>query len=335
MPLAMQKGAFDDLPGVADTARVGDYPVRYQGANGRVDGRFLAIDRIDFPSVVWFRPDFATESVGALMNRLALTPESVLVSQRFLDENILRVGEQIPLSIALDGEIRLASNFTIAGVYTYFPTAYDKDLVIIGNLETIFLMAGGDFPHHIWLRMEAGADPKTVFDAVEAAGMIPGMARNASAAIAAEQARLERVGIFGTLSMGFVAAAVMATLALLVHGFAALSERGYQFGVLRALGLRRGQVLAQVGMEYALITAYGALGGTLVGALAAFLFAPFFRITGAATLPLPPLIPFIAWDRIATLAILFTVGMILVEIIVITRSFRQQVFTTLRMGNPG
>jgi putative ABC transport system permease protein len=334
-PIALQKGAFDDLPGVASTVRVGDYPVRYQAAGGRVDGRFLAVDRIDLPNVIWFRPDFAGESVGALMNRLALAPENILVSQRFLEQNVLAIGDQIPLSVALDGDVRLSVNFTIAGVYTYFPTAYDGDLVIIGNLEMLFLMAGGDFPHHIWLRMDEGANPQVAFDAVEAQGLVPGMARNTVAAIATEQARLERVGIFGTLSMGFVAAAVMATLALLVHGFAALSERGYQFGVLRALGLRRGQVLTQVGMEYALITAYGALGGTLVGALAAFLFAPFFRITGAATLPLPPLIPFIAWDRIAALAVLFTLGMILVEIVVITRSFRQKVFTTLRMGNPG
>jgi putative ABC transport system permease protein len=334
-PMVMQKGAFDDFPGVAETARVGDYRVRYQAASGRVDGRFLAVDRIDLPNVVWFRPDFAGESVGALMNRLALSPENVLVSQRFLDENILGIGDQIPLSIALDRDVQLAMNFTIAGVYTYFPTAYDRDLVIIGNLESLFFMAGGDFPHHIWLRMDAGAAPKALFDAVEASGMMPGMARNAPALVSAEQARMERVGVFGTLSVGFVAAAIMAILALLVHGFASLSERGYQFGVLRALGLQRRQVLTQVGLEYALITAYGALGGTLVGALAAFLFAPFFRITGAATLPLPPLIPFVAWDRIAALAVLFTVGMVLVEIIVITRSFRQQVFTTLRMGNPG
>lgn len=334
-PLLLQKGAFDDFPGVAATARVGDYGVRYQGASGRVEGRFLAVDRVDFPSVVWFRPDFAPEPVGALMNRLALAPENILVSQRFLDQHVLGIGDQIQLSIALDSSLRLSAAFTIAGVYTYFPTAYDRDLLIIGSLESLFFMAGGDLPHHTWLRMAGDADPKAVFDAVERAGMLPGMARNTAALVAAEQARMERVGIFGTLSVGFVAAAIMATLALLVHGFAALSERGYQFGVLRALGLRRGQVLTQVGMEYALITAYGALGGTLVGALAAFLFAPFFRITGAATLPLPPLIPFVAWDRILLLAILFTLGMVLVEIIVIARSFRQQVFTTLRMGNPG
>ncbi|MBX2997790.1 MAG: ABC transporter permease [Caldilineaceae bacterium] len=342
-PLVMQKGAFDDLPGVAATARVGDYRVRYQTAAGRGDGRFLAVDRVDFPNVVWFRPDFAAESVGALMNRLALAPENILVSQRFLNQHVLGIGDQIELSIALDSTSRLAAAFTIAGVFTYFPTAYDgaapgqphQDLLIIGNLEALFFMAGSEFPHYVWLRMEENAQPKAVFDAVERTGIFPGMARNTIALVAAEQARLERVGIFGTLSIGFVAAAIMAILALLVHGFAALSERGYQFGVLRALGLRRGQVLTQVGMEYALITAYGALGGTLIGALAAFLFTPFFRITGAATLPLPPLIPFIAWDRIAALAVLFTLGMVIVEIVVITRSFRQRVFTTLRMGNPG
>ena len=90
-----------------------------------------------------------------------------------------------------------------------------------------------------------------------------------------------------------------------------------------------------MGLEYSLITAYGALGGTVVGAIAAALFSPFFRITGDIAAPLPPLIPYIDWVQIAWMATIFTVGMVLVGIIVILRSFRQRVFTTLRLGNPG
>ena len=335
VPVVTQRGTFNDLPGVAATARVGDYGLRIDTSQGRFTGRFLAVDRLDLPSALWFRSDFARDSVGGLMNRLAGTPENVLVSQRFLEENALNVGDPLPMTIILDDGIRLTVTFTIAGAYGYFPTAYTEDTVIIGNLETLFLLVGSEFPHHTWLRLQPGADPDAVIDAIEARGLAPGRLRNAVSEVAVEQAKLERVGIFGTLSVGFVAAAVMATLALLVQGFASLSERGYQFGVLRAIGLMRGQVLAQVGLEYSLITAYGALGGTVVGAIAAALFSPFFRITGDIAAPLPPLIPYIDWVQIAWMATIFTVGMVLVEIIVILRSFRQRVFTTLRLGNPG
>jgi hypothetical protein len=335
VPVVTQKGAFDDIEGVAATARVGDYSIRVQTQDGRFDGRFLAVDRLDFPAAVWFRNDFARDSLGGLMNRLAGSAENVLVSQRFLDENLLSVGDPLALTVVLDDGIRLATTFTIAGAYGYFPTAYAEDVVVIGNLETLFLLAGSEFPHYTWLRLDNGADPAQILDAVAARGLLPVRLGSAQTEISEEQGRLERVGIFGTLSVGFVAAALMATLALLVHGFASLGQRGYQFGVLRALGLLRGQVLTQVGLEYALITTYGAVGGTLVGALAAALFSPFFRITGEAPLPLPPLIPYINWTQIAWMALIFTAGMVMVEIIVITRSFRQRVFTTLRLGNPG
>jgi hypothetical protein len=95
------------------------------------------------------------------------------------------------------------------------------------------------------------------------------------------------------------------------------------------------QVLTQVSAEYALIIGYGAAGGAIIGALTAFLFVPFFRITGEVRVPLPPLIPLIAWDRIATLAVIFTIVLVLAELVIVFRSLQQRVFTILRLGNQG
>ena len=81
----------------------------------------------------------------------------------------------------------------------------------------------------------------------------------------------------------------MAALALLVYSYASLQDRLYHFGVLRAIGLYRRQVLSQVVIEYTLLIVYGVLTGWWVGVLTSQLFTPFFRLTGAAGLPLPPL----------------------------------------------
>ncbi len=69
--------------------------------------------------------------------------------------------------------------------------------------------------------------------------------------IRTEQAKFERVGVFGTLTIGFLAAVVMALMGLLIYTYASLRERLERFTILRAIGLLRRQITARVVMEYA------------------------------------------------------------------------------------
>jgi hypothetical protein len=56
--------AFRNVEGVVSVARVGDFGAHINlSADEEIRGRFLAIDRLDFPTVAWFRPDFASESL--------------------------------------------------------------------------------------------------------------------------------------------------------------------------------------------------------------------------------------------------------------------------------
>ena len=329
------KDTFAALPGVEAATRVGDYQMRLTGPNGEIKGRLLALDRVDFSQVAWFRPDFANEPLGALMNRLALAPENVLVTREFLAALTLRIGDQFNMSVRLADGIAYTGAFRVAGLYQHFPTVQSDEVVVIGNLEHLYTQSGAEFEHYIWLRTQPSTDGKALFRQVQDTGVEPTLPRDARAAIATDQAKMERVGIFGTLSVGFLAATVMAMLALLVHNYASLQERLYQFGVMRAIGLWRGQVLVQVVLEYGMLTLYGALMGSMVGLYTAQLFAPFFRIPEGAGAPLPPLLPIIAEDAITTLGLSFAVLMILSELLVMVRALSMRVFTTLRMGHQG
>jgi putative ABC transport system permease protein len=316
---------FVELPGVMAATRVGDYPARIQLAGGEeISGRFLAIDRLDFPSVAWFRPDFADESLGALMNRLALLPDGVLVSEQFLNGNFFRMGDKITLKITVSDEIETVSSFTVAGTYQYFPTVYEEDRVaVIGNLEYLSNLIGTLVPHHIWLRTQEDADGQAVLKAVSKTGVDAIRQRDARALIAEEKAKTERVGVFGTLSIGFLAAVVMAAIGLLIYSHASLQERLYRFTVLRAMGLMRRQVVGQVILEYTLLTVCGAAAGAFIGVAASELFVPFFRVTGEKGLPLPPMIPVIAQQDIRYLVVTFAGIMVLMEVLVIARALSQ------------
>ena len=127
----------------------------------------------------------------------------------------------------------------------------------------------------------------------------------------------------------------MAALGLLVYGYASLQQRLYRFAVLRAVGLLHRQVMGQVILEYSALTAYGATAGALIGAAASQLFSPFFRVTGEKGIPLPPLIPVVAWNEISRLTIAFAGLLVLLELAVLAAALRRRLFDALTMGGRG
>ncbi len=206
---------------------------------------------------------------------------------------------------------------------------------IIANLEYLSTQAGADLPHLIWLHVAPATDRATLADAITGMGITVGSPQDAQALLNAEQARMERVGFFGTLSIGFLAATTMATLALLVHSYAALQEQLYQLGVLRAIGLSQRAVLGQIGVEYAVLTLFGSGAGAWIGLVAAQLFAPYFRIPGSDGAPPPPLIPLVQPAATLQYALGFALIMVLAETLLLVYALSRQRFSALRIGHHG
>lgn len=308
---------FRTMPGVLDATRFGDYTFESAQDGLRARGRFLGIDRLDFPSVAWYREDLSDVPLGELMNLLAERPDAILVPQQLLDEGQVRIGDQVRLRVGLDTGIRLTTPFIIAGGYRHFPTVYQDQPAIIGNLEHLYAEMGSTFVHDILIRVQPGTDVDALFKQINDTEQFDASRpRNAQALIAEERAKLERVGVFGTLSAGFLASVGLAALGLLIHCVAALREQGYRFAVLRAIGMTRRQLIGQVALEYGLLTLFGACAAAGVGALTATLCAPFFRSgSGTETAILPPLMPVINYEQIMPLVGLFAGTIILLELL--------------------
>ncbi len=324
---------FQDVPGVETASRVGDYPVSTKlMISGDVRGRFIAIDRLSFPQVAYFRSDFADESLGGLMNQLATSQNAILVSEEIMEKNEIFIGDEINLNIGINYEFYVSDRFKVAGTFKYFPTVYeDEKVAFIGNLDHLNFYIGMTAPHDIWLSLEPGYTGEEVLDAIPSYLRVDtGKEGDAPELIAEEQGQFERVGVFGTLSVGFLAAVVMAIMGLLIYAYASLRERLQRFTILRAIGLLRTQITGQVVMEYAFLTAYGSIAGALIGQYASELFVPLFQFTGEEGVPLPPLIPVIAEDQVRYLIIAFVTLIIGLEVLVITRALSKRSFSMLK-----
>ena len=318
---------FTKVDGVLHATRVGDYPARITLPKGEETlGNFMAIDRIDFPRAAWWRADLAQEPLVGLMNRLASASDGILVSRKFLTNNSLQIGDQIPIQVDATDYFKAKSSFTIVGIYDYFPTVYeDRRLAVIGSLNQLTDLFGFVPAHDIWLKIKPDASEAEIRAAIPGAvHVLPNVGQDARILIAEERGKMERVGIFGMLTVGFLASAAMAILGLLLYSYAALRERVYRFSVLHAVGLLHRQIVTQVVMEYTFLATFGALAGTVIGMLASQLFVPYFRVTGEKGVPLPSLIPITSDRSMINLAVIFTVIIVAAEVSTITSALRRR-----------
>ncbi len=318
---------FTKVEGVRAATRVGNYPSSITFADGREDrGSFIAIDRLDFPQVAWWRTDLAQESLGGLMNLLAASPESILVSQQFLTDHALQIGDKVFVQIDATDYLDIRYQANIAGVFDHFPTIYEElGFGVVGNMDQLTTISGITPIHEIWLKIDPLADEVDIRKALPATvQVVPNIGQDARVVISQEKAKFERVGIFGTLSIGFLASASMAILGLLIYSYASLRERMYHFSVLHAVGLLHRQIVTQVVMEYTFLAAFGAFGGTVIGIMASRFFVPFFKFTGESGIPLPPLIPLIDERAALILAIIFSLVIVSAEVFTITTALRRR-----------
>ncbi|HMM43887.1 MAG TPA: FtsX-like permease family protein, partial [Thermomicrobiales bacterium] len=124
------------------------------------------------------------------------------------------------------------------------------------------------------------------------------------------------LGIIGALSVGFVAAALFATVGFVVSAAVSAHERLTEFALLRALGLSPRQLSGWLSLENGLLVAMSVLGGTLLGLGLAWLVLPFVTLTQSAGEIVPGIIVTIPWRWILLLE-LAVVGLLILVVIVL------------------
>ncbi len=323
------------IEGVDAVTRLGRYVASADIGTGSSEGFFFGVDRIDFPKVAFWRDDFAAESLGALMNRLALDPSGVLVPDEYLNANSLKIGDPINLRVQTYGQVNQLTA-TIVGSFEYFPMWYPQQgPLFVGNLEYLYQQAGGEFPYRVLLRTSEGVDPAVLW-----ADGLPGMDLNVQfmswdtpvLEIAATQAQPERQGLFGFLFIGFATAALLTALAFLLYVLFSFRQRFIELGVLRAAGLSIFQMSGYMIWELAFLILLGGAIGTVLGVWASNLFIPYLQIGSQMSALVPPFKVLIAWPTIFQIYWMFA-GLFGVTLIVLVISLRRmRIFQAIKLG---
>jgi hypothetical protein len=197
---------------------------------------------------------------------------------------------------------------TIAEVVDAFPGTNAHNVpAIIADLPTVVALnerpAESPFgPTERWISLD-GAD---VSDTVDTLRAQPYTSRDVTASDqrAAElQQDPVALGTLGALSLGFVAATVVAGAGIMASTAGSARQRMSEFLLMRAIGLSPRQLTGWLFMENSLLIILGVLGGTLLGLLLGWLVLPLISLTQTAAQVFPGVRIVIPWGTIGLLQI--------------------------------
>jgi len=323
---------YMNVPGVENVARVGHYDATATVSGSSLKGEFIGVDRLDFARVSFWRKDFASASLGALMNALAVRQDGVLIPREFMQQHDLRGGDVIRLQVTTYG-FRFEVPMTIVGTFELFPTWYpDNGPLFVGNLDYIFEQAGSQFPYEVWLKVQSGIDLLNLGD--EGLTDLNVHVMNWDAALLevdSEQGRPERQGLFGLLSIGFGAAAVLTVLGFLLYALFSFRRRFIELGVLRASGLSSEQMTSFLAWELIFLIVIGGGVGTGLGAFVSNFFIPYLQIGADAASRIPPYLVEIAWPAVFQIYALFGLLFLVTLIILVVLLRRMRIFEAIKL----
>ena len=140
------------VPGVAAVMPVRKHEVLPElRGGGSSKSSLIAIDRVEFPKVAWWRPDFADVPLGALMNALATDQSALIVQKEFLENYGFEIGDRVVLVID-----KYPLEFFIAETTRYFPGVDpNKGFIFIANYDYVYDLVGS-YPYEAWIKVDPG-----------------------------------------------------------------------------------------------------------------------------------------------------------------------------------
>jgi putative ABC transport system permease protein len=325
------------VPEIQAASRVGEFAASIQAQGEWQEATLYGVDRVDFPKVAYWRRDFAPATLGALMNSLAVAPEGIILRREFMAQNRIRVGDEVQMRITNFGQ-RAEVTAKVVGEIDYFPTWYPETdpeeylPIVVGNLDYIFEVSGGEMPYDVWVKTHPAVDYEKMTRDLSQYDLVVVDYISAPQRITDEQRRPERQGLFGVLSVGFLAAAFLTVLGFFLYALFSFRRRFIELGTLRAIGLSPGQMTTFLAWELAFLILLGLGAGTYLGALISQVFIPYLQIGADVQSMTPPFQVEIAWTAIWRIYILFALLFVVALSVLVAFLLRMKIFQAIKLG---
>jgi putative ABC transport system permease protein len=184
----------------------------------------------------------------------------------------------------------------------------------------------------VWLKVKGGVNTSDVIPAIRQVDSSSTTVYDVNSMLLDQQTRPQRQGLFGMLSIGFLAAGIFTVLGFFLYAVFSFRRRFIELGVLRAIGLSAIQMALSLAWEMALLLGMGIAAGTVLGLAASRYFIPFLQVSPTDEARALPFVVTTDWSAIYALyGVLVVLFIVVVGALVVLLS-RVHIFQAVKLG---
>lgn len=311
------------------------------GKTSRQSVILMGIHTKEFGQATWVSRSLLEKQYYEYLNELAVTEDGILVSENFKT----KLGYEIGDSITYNNAGGMSAKGTIVDFFPYFPgysptvtalnpdgTAYTEDQYLVVAHYDLLRQKWGTQPYEVWIDLREDADTAEIYEWIEANDVKVKKFVDRAADVEDAEADPLLQGTNGVLTMGFVVTILLCAVGYLIYWIMSIRSREMIFGVLRACGMHKGELIHMLLNEQLFSGVLSVFAGIGIGRLTSVMFVPMLqRAYAAADQVLPMELVVETADMVRLYGVIAGV-MLVCLITLILLLFKMNVTKALKLG---
>ena len=281
---------FTEIPGVESAARVFRQEVQFkEGKEVLCSGEVFAINTKEYGETIVGNEELNEYHLREYLNVLSTNAEAVLVSDNFRVKLGKKLGDKITYENAEGNKVE-GTIYGFVDYWTrYVPTeqvlsgeeVVEKDnYLVIAHLSQV--QEGFDIrPYQVWLKTTE-TDTDFFYEWAEENNYKFTSIESLQSNLAEIRTDTLFQGTNGILTLSFIIILLLCGVGYLIYWILSIRERELLFGVFRAMGMRKNEILHMLINEQIFSGILSILFGALVGIVSSRMYVPMIQIAYAA-----------------------------------------------------
>jgi putative ABC transport system permease protein len=259
----------------------------------KIDGntKIVGLEPSEFGNVAYLRSDLNNGiHINNYLNFLLKYPEGIILSKSVAEAYQVGQGEYLEFTYEVKGEYELMQNVLVIGIVEYWPGMTGGNFAIVTRDYYFTLKAMSD-RGKVWIDKTDGSQDSVMLESIT--GLLGDdeviiRANYTDNTISNEKKNSILNGMNGMLTLDFLISMIICCVGFIIFWLVSVRQRVLQFGIFRAMGMRKSELYRMILYEQALISLMSVFAGIIIGGLASQLFVPLFeRMTTLDTVYIP------------------------------------------------
>jgi putative ABC transport system permease protein len=259
--------------------------------SGETKTTLMAIDTKSFGETVSdFQENLLPVHLNRYLNAMATRTDAVLLSMNYHKKQGVEIGDRITFTNDEGAE----AEGVVYGFVEYFPGYIEQthslnkentlvtteNYLIVANLAQI-QQAYGLRPYQVWLKTNGSS--QFIYDYAEENNISYTTFEDVSSKMVDVKNDALFQGTNGILTMSFIVILILCCTGFLIYWILSIRQRELLFGVFRAMGMTKREVVQMLINEQIFSSGVSILMGAVIGVLASKMFVPLVQIFYAST----------------------------------------------------